>query len=159
MIFSSLAPMVAAANREGIHVIWSLCHYGWPDDIDIWSPTFVQRFANYCRATATFMAEHSAIPPIYSPINEISYLAWMAGEQGMMYPFGKGRGHELKQQLIRAVIAGCDAIWSVTPAAQIVHVDPLIHIVPPLRRPDLIDDVRARREGQFEAWDMLAGLA
>src|SRR5437868_3258794 len=29
--FSSLAPMVQAAQRQGIQVIWTICHYGWPD--------------------------------------------------------------------------------------------------------------------------------
>lgn len=155
--FSSLAPMVAAAQREGIQVIWSLCHYGWPDDVDVWSDAFVQRFAEYCGATAQFMAQQSDEVPIYTPINEISFLAWIAGEVGMMYPFGKGRGDALKRQLIRAAIAGCDAIWSVQPNARIVHVDPLIHVVPPLGRKDLATAAKQAREGQFEAWDMLVG--
>jgi hypothetical protein len=81
----------------------------------------------------------------------------MAGDQARMHPFGKGRGAELKRQLVRAAIAGCDAIWAVEPRARIVHVDPLIHIVPPLRRQDLASQAAVRREGQFEAWDMLAG--
>jgi UDP-galactopyranose mutase len=155
--FSSLAPMVKAADQHGIQVIWSLCHYGWPKDVDVWSKAFVQRFADYCGATARFITEHSGTRHIYSPINEISYLAWMAGDQGRMHPFGRGRGAELKRQLVRAAIAGCDAIWSVEPRARIVHVDPLIHIVPPLRRQDLAAQAAARREGQFESWDMLAG--
>lgn len=157
--FSSLAPMVEAADRAGIQMIWSLCHYGWPNDVDVWSSRFVQRFADYCRATAQFIASNSSSVPIYSPINEISYLSWMAGDNAMMHPFGKGRGGELKQQLVRAAIAGCDAIWSVEPRSRIVHVDPLIHIVPPLRRQDLAAQAQERREGQFEAWDMLAGRA
>jgi hypothetical protein len=155
--FSSLAPMVEAADQHGIEMIWSLCHYGWPNDVDVWSKAFVQRFADYCGATARFIAEHSSTVPLYSPINEISYLAWMAGDQARMHPFGKGRGAELKRQLVRAAIAGCDAIWAVEPRARIVHVDPLIHIVPPLRRQDLASQAAVRREGQFEAWDMLAG--
>src|SRR5918999_518128 len=65
--FSSLAPLVAAAKRQGIQVIWTLCHYGWPDDLDIFSPSFVDRFAAYCTATARFIARHSEETPIYSP--------------------------------------------------------------------------------------------
>jgi hypothetical protein len=149
--------MVEAADQHSIQMIWSLCHYGWPNDVDVWSKAFVQRFADYCGATARFIAEHSSTVPLYSPINEISYLAWMAGDQARMHPFGKGRGAELKRQLVRAAIAGCDAIWAVEPSARIVHVDPLIHIVPPLRRQDLASQAAVRREGQFEAWDMLAG--
>ena len=29
--FSSLAPMVEAAQHESVQVIWDVCHYGWPD--------------------------------------------------------------------------------------------------------------------------------
>ena len=31
--FSSLAPMVVAAERHGIQVLWTLLHYGVPDDV------------------------------------------------------------------------------------------------------------------------------
>jgi hypothetical protein len=29
--FSSLEPMAAAAHGQGMQIIWTLCHYGWPD--------------------------------------------------------------------------------------------------------------------------------
>src|SRR5688572_22420997 len=45
--FSSLLPMVRTAREQGIEVIWDLCHYGWPDDLDIFSAGFVDRFADY----------------------------------------------------------------------------------------------------------------
>ena len=32
--FSSLAPMVEAAQKESVQVIWDICHYGWPDGVD-----------------------------------------------------------------------------------------------------------------------------
>src|SRR4051794_14362485 len=35
--WSSFTPMLYAAARERITVIWDLCHYGWPDYYDIWS--------------------------------------------------------------------------------------------------------------------------
>ena len=35
--WSSFLPMLRAATAAGVQVIWDLCHYGWPDDIDIWS--------------------------------------------------------------------------------------------------------------------------
>ena len=40
--------MLEAARDEGVQVIWDLCHYGWPDDLDIFSPQFVERFARFC---------------------------------------------------------------------------------------------------------------
>ncbi len=157
--FASLAPMAAAARQQGIQVIWNICHYGWPTDIDIFAPAFVDRFARFCRATADFFAAQSDEVPFYTPINEISFLAWAAGSQAYIYPCQRGRGLELKRQLVRAAIAGCEAIWDVDPRARFVHVDPLIHVVTPRGRPELADAAAAQRAGQFEAWDMLAGRA
>ena len=38
--WSSLLPMLRAARRMGLQVVWDLCHYGWPDHLDIWSEAF-----------------------------------------------------------------------------------------------------------------------
>jgi beta-glucosidase/6-phospho-beta-glucosidase/beta-galactosidase len=157
--FSSLAPLIAAAKRQGIQVIWTLCHYGWPDDLDVFSPTFIDRFAAYCAATARFIARQSADVPIYSPINEISFLAFSAGETGWFHPGARDRGDELKAQLVRASIAGIEAIWAVDARARIVHVDPLVNLVPPLDRPDLAELAAGQHASQFAAWDWLAGRA
>src|SRR5947209_1207796 len=43
--WSTWTPMLEAARTAGVQVIWDLCHYGWPDDLDIFSPAFVDRFA------------------------------------------------------------------------------------------------------------------
>jgi len=155
--FSSLAPMVAAARAQGIQVIWNICHYGWPDDLDVFAPAFVDRFARFCGAIARFMAEQSEEVPLYTPINEISFLAWAAGDVGYIHPCRRDRGPELKRQLVRAAVAGIEAIWAVDPRARITHVDPVIHVVAPRGRPDLGRASLAQRAGQFEAWDMLAG--
>ncbi|MBC8075251.1 MAG: beta-glucosidase [Chloroflexales bacterium] len=155
--FASLAPQVQAAAEAGVDVIWTLCHYGWPDDIDLFSPAFVSRFARFCAATARFIKEHGRGVPAYSPINEISFFAWAAGDVGYIYPFGEGQGLKLKKQLVRAAIAGSEAILAVEPRARLVHIDPIIHVVPPHNRPDLMRAAARQRAGQFESWDMLAG--
>lgn len=155
--FASAAPMVAAAERHGLQGIWTLCHYGLPDGLDLFAPAFVERFARYCGALARFVASQSSIPPIYIPVNEISFFCWAAGEVGYMHPFAHQRGGELKRQLVRAAIAGCEAIWEADPRARVAHVEPLIHVVPPRNRPDLVRAAWAVREAQFEAWNMLAG--
>lgn len=157
--FSSLAPMVRAAEQQRIQVIWGLCHYGWPNDTDPFAPNFPDRFARYCAATARFIAEESDAIPYYSPMNEVSFLAWAAGDQGIMSPFGRGRGDELKRQLVRATIAAIEAIWSVDRRARIVHADPVIHVVPPPDRPDLAQAAAGQDASQFQGWDMLAGRA
>src|SRR5690349_3898233 len=43
--FSSAIPMVRAAHHAGTQIIWDICHYGWPDDLDIFSAEFVSRYA------------------------------------------------------------------------------------------------------------------
>src|SRR5436309_6361256 len=53
---SSLLPRVRAAREAGLQVIWDLCHYGWPDGLDIFRPEFVDRFADYARAVARLIA-------------------------------------------------------------------------------------------------------
>jgi hypothetical protein len=157
--FSSLAPLVAAAERHGIQGIWTLCHYGWPDDLDVFSRAFIDRFAAYCAATARFISRQSAEVPFYSPINEISFLSFAAGENGWFHPCARDRGDELKAQLVRASIAGIEAIWSVDARARIVHIDPLVNLVPPLDRPDFAGLAARQHASQFAAWDWLAGRA
>lgn len=155
--FSSAEGQVAAARRHGIQVIWDLCHYGWPDDLDLFAPAFVDRFARFCRAFAVRLRETSDEVPFYTPINEMSFLAWAAGEVGWFLPYGNGRGGEVKRQLVRACVAGIEALWDVDPRARIVLVEPLIHVVPPRGEPDVLGAAAAYRESQFEAWEMLAG--
>lgn len=156
--FESFAPMLAASEKQGIQVLWTLCHYGWPDDLDPFSTEFPDRFAEFANATARYVKSHSSRLPFYTPMNEISFLSWAAGEVGWFSPFGRGRGPELKRNLIRAVVKACDAIWAEDRRARIVHVDPVIHVVAPLTKPELTFAAEQQRASQFEAWDMLAGL-
>lgn len=155
--FSGARAIAEAAHRQGMQVVWTLCHYGWPDDVDLLAPAFVDRFARYCRAAAQFVADSGDGVPILAPMNEISFLAWGAGKKGIIHPFAIGAAGRIKQQLVRATIAGIEAIWDVVPGARIVHVDPLTHIVPPRDRPDLAVAAVAEREAQFEALEMLRG--
>src|ERR1700692_1686732 len=39
--FSSVRSVIDAAQATNTQVIWDLCHFGWPDHIDILSPVFV----------------------------------------------------------------------------------------------------------------------
>ena len=156
--FSSLAPMAEAAQQHGVQILWDLCHFGWPDDVDLFAPAFVNRFARYCGAVARFQADVSDKVPFYTPINEMSFLAWAAGGVGYIYPFAQHRAPEVKHQLVRAAIAGSEAIWDVDPRARFLYVEPAIHVIPPRDRPDLAEEAARIRATQFEAWDMLAGV-
>ncbi|MBD3738198.1 MAG: beta-glucosidase [Pseudomonas balearica] len=157
--WSSFLPMLAAARDSGTQVIWDLCHYGWPDDIDIWRPEFVERFARFAGEVARLVREHSDAVPFYSPVNEISFWAWAGGDHARFNPLGQGRGAELKHQLIRASIAAIEAIRAVEPRARFVQVDPAIHISAQVLRPAAQREAENARQAQFEAWDMLCGKA
>lgn len=155
--WSSFLPMLRAARQQNIQVVWDLCHYGYPDDVDIWRPGFVDRFARFAGAAARLMREESDEVPFYSPINEMSFWSWAGGEVGYFNPGAHGRGLELKHQLVRASIAAIEAIRDVIPAARFMQCDPLIHVITRSSRSNDIEAAERYRLAQFEAWDMLAG--
>jgi beta-glucosidase/6-phospho-beta-glucosidase/beta-galactosidase len=154
--FSSFTPMLQAAQEQDMQVIWDLCHYGWPDDLDVLSAAFIERFARFATAVARVIADSSDAVPFYTPINEINFLPWAIG-RGFIYPFVRGRDGEFKRQFVRAAIAAVDAVRSVDPRARIVFGDPVVHVVAPRNRPELREEAARYREAQFEAWDMLSG--
>lgn len=155
--FSSALPLLRAARQTGMQIIWDLCHYGWPDDIDIFKPEFVRRFAHYARACTQVLLNESEILPLIVPVNEISFWAWGGGEVGYLNPFAQGRGLELKVQLVRAAIEAIEAVWSVNPYIRIVHSDPAINVIPSSDRPEDTQAAEGYRLSQYEAWDMLCG--
>jgi hypothetical protein len=156
--FSTLRPFVEAAQEVGIIPIWDMFHYGYPDDADPFSETFVRRFAEYCHAVASYLDRRTSGVPFYTPINEISYFAWAAGDAGVFAPHAQGRSFELKVNLVRAALAGIEAIREVNPRARFVNADPICKVVAPRDRPDLEDHARwYSQHVVYETWDMLAG--
>ena len=156
--FHILEPLLEAAKRHRLQVMWTLCHYGWPDGLDLLSASFVSRFAGYCRAVASFLdARCSSRPPVFTPINEMSFLAWAAGEIAWFYPYLVDRGSDVKRQLIRACLAGIAAIREVNPCARILTSEPLIHVVAETVSEAHIEGAATYRASQFEVSDMLTG--
>ncbi|HJU91647.1 MAG TPA: hypothetical protein VJ656_01835 [Pyrinomonadaceae bacterium] len=155
--FSSLVPMLQAARQTQTQVIWDLLHYGWPDGLNIWGAAFVDRFARFARAVAGVILDETGEPIFVTPVNEISFVSWGGGDAGFLNPFGKGRGHELKAQLVRAAIAAIEAVHEVDPGARICHAEPIIHIATDPDYPDEAPAAEAYRQAQFQAWDMLSG--
>jgi hypothetical protein len=102
--------MLRAAEAAGTQVAWDLCHYGWPDGLDVFSAAFVDRLARYAAAFARLHLEETGRAPVVCPVNEISFLAWAGGDMARMNPWARGRGHELKRQLARAAIAATHAV-------------------------------------------------
>lgn len=155
--WSSFIPMLNAAKDTNTQVIWDLLHYGLPDDIDIWSPDFVDRFAEFAAATAKLVKDQTGAIPYYSPVNEISFFSWGGGDAGYLNPFAHGRGFELKVQLARAAIAAMDAILAVDGRARFVHCDPVINVITDPSRPWERGVSEGHRQSQFQGWDLLAG--
>ncbi len=127
--FSSLLPMVRAARDAGVQVIWDLCHYGWPEGLDIFRPEFVDRFEDYARAVARLIADETDEPPFYCPVNEISFWSWAGGDVAYLNPCETRRGFELKAQLARASLRAIEAIRSVDRRARFLHAEPAIQVV------------------------------
>jgi beta-glucosidase/6-phospho-beta-glucosidase/beta-galactosidase len=158
--FSSIDPMIAAMNAAKVLPIWDLCHYGYPDDLDPFTDVFTERFAVYCRAAAEYVQPRVRGPYFFTPINEITYFAFIGGEWGWVAPYRTTRKdrHVLRVALCRAAIAGVKAIREVIPDARMVHIDPLVQVVAPRDRPDLVEAARHETyEDTFEAWDILFG--
>jgi beta-glucosidase/6-phospho-beta-glucosidase/beta-galactosidase len=155
--WSSITPMLAAAREAGVQVVWDLCHYGWPDDLDIWSAAFLDRFAGYAAAVAQLMRLETDRAPFYCPINELSYWAWAGGETGRFNPSTNGRGAELKRQLVRSTIAAVEAIRAVDPRARFITAEPLINVGSATGDGDHTHAARVYHLAQYEALDMLTG--
>jgi hypothetical protein len=155
--WSSFLPMLRAARDTGTQVIWDLAHYGWPDDLDIWDAAFPDRFAAFAGAVARMVRYETDAVPFYTPVNEISFWSWAAGEVGYFYPYDQDRGGELKDILVRSSIAAIEAIRSVDRRARIVHAEPAIHLVPKSDRAQDRQAATAYSLVQFEALDLLSG--
>ena len=155
--WSSFLPMLEAASQTGTQVIWDLCHYGVPADLDIWSAEFVRRFAAFAGAAASVVRDETEEVPVYCPMNEISFWAWAGGDHRKMHPGGAGRGGELKRQLVRAALAAIEAVRAVDPRARFIHPEPLIHVAAMPGKAEDERDAKAYSRAQFEACDMIAG--
>ncbi|WP_229428945.1 b-glycosidase [Massilia sp. ST3] len=158
--FSCVDSFIEAMNASKVIPIWDLCHYGYPDDLDPFTDAFVERFAQYCRAAAEYVLPKTRGPHFFTPINEITFFSFCAGEWGWAAPYRCSREDRMRLllALCRAAIAGVKAIREVDPEARMVHVDPLVWVVPPRDRPDQAE--AARHEtfvDTFLAWDIIGG--
>ncbi len=160
--WSSFLPMLHAAHETGTQVLWDLCHWGVPEHIDLFSPEFPSRFAAFAAAAAALIRKESLAagatrPQVYCPINEISFWAWVGGDEEHFHPYGGGRGPELKRQLVLASLMAIQAVKAVDPAARFLQAEPIIHISADGDKPEDLPGAERHTASQFEAWDMLAG--
>jgi beta-glucosidase/6-phospho-beta-glucosidase/beta-galactosidase len=154
--FSTAHTIIDAASETGTQVIWDLWHYGWPDDIDIFSPDFVTRFTKFATAAAEQLSDKIEAPLI-CPINEISFFSWAGGDGGILNPFARDRGNELKRQLVRASVESISAMRQINPRITFFHIDPMINVLARNPTPENLDAANAYHRSQYEAYDMIAG--
>lgn len=157
--FSSLDAQIAAAKKTGIEIIWDYFHYGFPDDIDIFSDAFEERFAAFSSALTRYLVENLGHGLAVCPVNEISFFSWIAGDKGLFHPCARGRGDELKRALIHAARCSVEKIREVDPAARVVFTDPAIHVVPRDQSPAAKSAAERYRRAQFQAFDALAATS
>lgn len=159
--FSSVRHRAMVAREHGIQILWTAMHYGLPPEVDPFGDAFADQFADYCGHLARVLEPfRDDLAPVFTPINEISFHCWAICNTRLFHPFRgdtPDRADTLKRNLVRAALAGVDAIRAVIPDARMLHVDPLVHIVAPAGEPGLEHAARAERAHQFDAWDMLCG--
>jgi beta-glucosidase/6-phospho-beta-glucosidase/beta-galactosidase len=154
--FSSAHAIVDAACDTDMQVIWDLWHYGWPDDIDIFSKEFVSRFVSFARAAAEQLSEKIETPLI-CPINEISFFSWAGGDGGIFNPFARNRGGEMKRQLVRASVESINAMRQINPRIKFFHIDPMINVLAKDPTPENVAAANGYHQSQFEAYEMITG--
>lgn len=155
--FSSAEAQIAAAADAGVQVIWDIFHYGFPDDLDIFSDEFRERFASFAAAAAAHLAERSPGPLYVCPVNEISFFSWIAGEVGNFHPKARKRGDELKRRMVEASVASMNAMRETVPDITFIHTDPAIHVIGAKNDPASQRAAESYRQAQFQAYDMLSG--
>ncbi|MGZ8259118.1 MAG: glycosyltransferase, partial [Caldimonas sp.] len=168
--FSRALRFAEAADRHGLQLLWTLMHYGRPADVDVFDDSFADRLAEFAAAAARALRGTSAESPVFTPVNEISFLAWAIAETHLIHPYrceidqrrGDGGaqrdiGWEAKWRLVRGAVRAVDAIRAEDATARFLHVEPLIHIAPPRHAPELAWRADEIAEYQWQAWDMLAG--
>ncbi|WP_437610652.1 beta-glucosidase [Erwinia sp. V71] len=155
--WSTFMPMLHAAERHDVEIIWELAHFGYPAHLDIWQPQFIDSFARFARAMAEVMRDEGHTQPFFTPVNQISFWSWAGAEVAWLNPNSSARAKDLKRQLVRASLAAMDAIRDVLPEARFVLTDPLVHIAAADASEATIEEAQRQHLAQFEAWDMLSG--
>ena len=164
--------MARAARRHGLQILWTLMHYGTPADLSLHDDRLIDRLAAFAAAAARVLGAESDAVPVYTPVNEINFLAWAAahtpligGHKGDPATAGghgessRFSGYAIKRRLVRATLAAMAAVRHVDARARFMQVEPLVHVVAPRERPDLAGMAAEVASYQWQTWDLLAGHA
>lgn len=153
--FSRLKPFYKAAAQLEIQIIWDLCHFGFPTDLVPTHPHFSKRLKALAEAFCQFHLENSNQRLLVIPINEISFLSWLAGEAKGTVPFTKNTGWEIKYELCKAAIIAIKTIKSLLSDVVIISAEPLVKV----HASDKFSKNQAQKlHGyQYQAMDILLG--
>ena len=154
--FSEVKVRMDAAQECGIQQLWDICHFGFPDDMSPMHPKFTLRFSALCSAFALFYKEHCDKPMIVTPMNEISFLSWHAGDVRGTVPFAVNSGFDVKYHLCKAAIAGIKALKNIDPDCRILLIEPLIRVHAKEGESNLAE-VNGHNNSQFQAMDIIGG--
>jgi hypothetical protein len=154
--FSEVKNRMEAAQKTGIQQLWDICHFGYPDGLMPTHPQFAGRLTRLCEAFTKLYRQSTDDPLILTPINEISFLSWLSGDARGTVPFGSGAGFDQKYHLCKAAIEAISGVKSIDPAAQIMMVEPLVHVHPQPGQ-DTNEAITGFNEAQFQAMDMITG--
>lgn len=156
--FSRLLQAADAAEAHGIQLLWTLMHYGTPPDVRVTDADLPSRFAEFAAAAAGQLRRHTGAASIYNPINEIGFLAWaMASRLIIGGDCSERNGYVVKSRLVQAALRGIEAIRAEDSGARFIHIEPLIHVVPPAGQPELARAAADFCAYQWQVWDMLIG--
>jgi len=155
--FESLACLLDAAERTDTEVLLDLLHFGWPEHVDIFAPTFAQAFSRFVYAVTRWLKLRGKYCRKFAPVNEISFLSWAGADVAAINPYTKDRGAELKRNLIRAATAASEVLLNELAGIRLIWPEPVIHIIGNPAIPG--DEVEAEhyRLAQYQAWDMISG--
>ncbi len=157
--WSTVHYMIECGKQKGIQQVWDICHFGYPDDLTPLHPLFTRRFAALCKAFVRF---YRSVDPystlIITPINEVSFISWLGGDVCGTVPYCRSYGWEVKYSLMKAYIAGIEAVKEEDNNVRILTTEPLVNMVPPLDANEVdIAAAALAHENQFQVLEMLCG--
>ncbi len=157
--WSTVAHMIECGRQKGIQQVWDICHFGYADDLTPLHPLFSRRFAALCRAFVRFYRSVDPVSTlIVTPINEVSFISWLGGDVCGTVPYCRGYGWHVKYALMRAYIAGIEALKDEDDNVRILTTEPMVNMVPPLdATEDQISEAAKQHENQFQVLEMLCG--
>jgi beta-glucosidase/6-phospho-beta-glucosidase/beta-galactosidase len=153
--------MIRCARDNNIQQLWDICHFGFPGTLSPFDEEFTPRLVGICQA---FVVLYRSILPdaelIVTPINEVSFLAWLGGEAAGTVPYQTNNGSKVKYHLMKAFIAAVAAMREIDPGIRIMTTEPIVDMVPPLPLTlEGIEEARFQNERQFQSLEMLCGNA